>query len=337
MHYLKIVSNGWQGFNGQLNIITFKDGVSTEPVPPRVADRIAASVRVVQCDAEGNEGEESVNVGIQHRLISEAASRAPVAKPLSLQTEADKKMEARLDAARSLTAPIDKLFTRVDLEKLADEQGIKGLRDVGKAWEITGRSIPEVIDKILAAQAEYIKLRNQKMDNAGGQVLKATTRATEDEPTLIVEVDDTPGVAGVAALPAEFKVGEVIIPQTTLCDLALKNSGKSLTGWNALEDDDRLLLVEKEIAALETHYGAKLEPVGSEEPQDDQPATEILLGSSVLASSYEIEGQTVTLGELVVAAKELSGKTAIEWNALPDADREDLIRCELDRRLPKEA
>ncbi len=334
MHYLKIISNGWQGYNGQLNIITFRNGISTEPVPPRIADRIAASVRVVACDADGNEGEETVHVGVQHRLISESMMRAPVREPLAQQSDADKKLEARLDAARALSAPVDDLFTRVDLEKIADEKGIKGLRDIADAWTVKGRSIPELIDKILAAQSEFLKLRNEALDRAGGQVLKATTRASQsDVGTVEASVpEEIPAVAGIEGLSAEFQVGDVIVPAATLLEGALRNSGKSLTGWNALRDSERQIFVDKEIAALEAHYGAKLQPTGA-----DQSAREILLGSSVLAASYDIEGQTVTLGELVSAAKEFSGKTAEEWNALPDADREDLIRAELDRRLPKEA
>lgn len=334
MHYLKIISQGWQGYNGQLNIITFKNGISTEPVTQRVADRIAASVRVVQCDAEGNEGEEAVPVGIQHRLINETLSRAPILKPLAVQTEADKKLEARLDAARSLTAPIESLFTRDDLEKIADAKGIKGLRDIADAWDVKGRAIPELIDKILAAQAEFIKLRNQKLENAGGPVLKATTLATEAQVEAPVE-DETYAVAGIDGMSTDYRIGDIIVPAATLYESALKNSGKSLTGWNSLKDSERQIFVDKEIAALEAHYGLKLEPIGEEAPNSQH--SESLLGSSVLASSYEIEGKTVTLGDLVAAAHTLSGKTVGEWNALPDADREDLIRAELGRRLPKEA
>ncbi|TDW20410.1 hypothetical protein EV128_12540 [Rhizobium azibense] len=331
MHYLKIVSTGWQGYNGQLNIITFKDGVSTEPVPPRIADRIAASVRVVQCDADGNEGDAPVNVGVQHRLISETASRAAIAGTLATQTEAEKSMEAKLDAARVLTAPVETLFTRADLEKIVDEKGIKGLRDIGDKWLVKGRSIPEIIEKILAAQSDFLRLRNQKLEAVGGSVLKATTLATEegDNPEGVVEPEEVLTVAGYEGLAVEYMVGDIIVTGATLAESALKNSGKSLTGWNNLEDHERKLLIDAEIEAIEKHYGAKLKLVGSESEY------ETLLGSSVLAASYEIEGKTVTLGELVAAAHELSGATVAEWNALAEPDREDLIRAELDRRLPK--
>lgn len=275
MDYLKIVSKGWQGYNGQLNIITFKDGVSTEPVDRRIADRIAASVSVVRCNADGTEGEEIEPVGPQHRLISETLVRAAVTTSLATQSEADKAMEARLDAARVLTAPLETLFTREELEKVADGTGMKGLREVGDKWNVRGRAIPELIDKILAAQSEFLQLRNQKLDEVGGQILKATTLAT-DEVTEVEAVEDASEdlvAAGADTLAPEYKIGDVIVPVSTLIEAALTHSGKSLTGWNALSDNDRLVHIEKEIAALEAHYGSKLEPIG-DTPAPSVPNTE---------------------------------------------------------------
>lgn len=66
-------------------------------------------------------------------------------------------------------------------------------------------------------------------------------------------------------------------------------------------------------------------------------AADTLIGSSVLASTYEIAGETVQLGDLVAAAHKLFGGTVAEWNALTFDAREDLIRAELDRRLAAEA
>jgi hypothetical protein len=275
MHYLKIVSKGWQGYTGQLNIISFKDGVSTEPVPPRIADRIAASVQVVQCDEKGKAAKKPVAVGVQHRLISETAARAIITTSLQTQSEADKSLEAKLDAARSLTAPVETLFTRVDLEKIADDTGMKGLRDIGDKWKVKGRGIPELIEKILKAQAQFLQLRNQKMDQAGGSVLKATTLATEEEEATIA-VDETPAVAGVEGMTAEYTVLANVVTAADLFESALRNSGKSLTGWNALRDNERKILVDQEIAALEGHYGAKLEPVVvGEAPAEDVKEPEV--------------------------------------------------------------
>lgn len=67
-------------------------------------------------------------------------------------------------------------------------------------------------------------------------------------------------------------------------------------------------------------------------PERDEPIA-MLNGSNILASTYEIAGKTVTLGEIVAAAHKLSGMTVEEWNALADDAREDLLRAEFDRLL----
>jgi hypothetical protein len=65
----------------------------------------------------------------------------------------------------------------------------------------------------------------------------------------------------------------------------------------------------------------------------DASAAETLLGSNILASTYEIAGQTVRLGDIVSGAFRRFGGTIGEWNALADGPREDLLRLELDRLL----
>jgi hypothetical protein len=61
--------------------------------------------------------------------------------------------------------------------------------------------------------------------------------------------------------------------------------------------------------------------------------SDTLIGSDAFASTYEIAGETVSLGALVAAAHVLSEKTVEEWNALPVDDRDALIRLQLDRLL----
>ena len=56
-------------------------------------------------------------------------------------------------------------------------------------------------------------------------------------------------------------------------------------------------------------------------PKDMKPA-DTLLGSDVLDSTLEINGEEISLGEVVTLAFEASGMTLEEWNAQDDADRE---------------
>lgn len=59
---------------------------------------------------------------------------------------------------------------------------------------------------------------------------------------------------------------------------------------------------------------------------------EILYGSSTLPASFEIGGEVVALGAIVVAAFAASGLTEEDWNALPDADRDAKLQTELSER-----
>lgn len=52
---------------------------------------------------------------------------------------------------------------------------------------------------------------------------------------------------------------------------------------------------------------------------------ETLHGSNTLASTFEIGGKTVQLGDLVAKAYKRSGLEVAQWNALPDAERDGLI------------
>lgn len=268
MTYLKIVSKGWEGYNGHLNIISFKDGVSTTPVPQLIADRIAGAVSVVKCDAEGNVGEKPEAVGIQNRLVSESAARAAILEPLERMTEKEKTFEAKLDAARSLTAPVETLYTRAELEAIADEKGIKGVRVVGDAWKVKGKAIPVLIESILAAQAEFITQRNAALEKTGGPVRKATLSA-EDVAVEEVAQEEIPAPAGFEGIADAYQGPEgIIVSGLALIETALKNSGRSLTGWNKERDHIRKEAIEAELEALALHYGIQFKPFVAEvEPE----------------------------------------------------------------------
>jgi hypothetical protein len=288
MNYLKLTSKGFHNYNGQLNILTFKDGISTEPVPPRIADRIAASVACVACDAEGNTSDTPVSIGIQHRLIAESASRAAVSRGLARQTDADRVMEEKVDLSKALKAPSDVLYTKPQLEEIADKGGITALREIGKQWSVKGRAIPEVIEKILVAQTKFIAQRNAALENKTATKNRVTVREADVQVEVVKE--EVPEVAGIEGLAAEFAIdGTVVVTGAQLIERAHKNSGKSLTGWNALNDKERQPYVDREIQALEIFHSARLvavveAPVVPEEPVDPvegDPAYEAWFGAKV--------------------------------------------------------
>lgn len=83
-------------------------------------------------------------------------------------------------------------------------------------------------------------------------------------------------------------------------------------------------------------YRGKLDPKGktSAEPsaktKKAASSTEVLLGSSVHESSYEIGGKTYALGDIVTKAHTASGLTTEAWNALAEDERHAMIDGTLD-------
>lgn len=70
----------------------------------------------------------------------------------------------------------------------------------------------------------------------------------------------------------------------------------------------------------------------AENAADASSPAETLLGSSTMKSTYEIDGATVQLGELVIEAHKSSGLDVKAWNALAEADRDELIGKVLEER-----
>ena len=68
------------------------------------------------------------------------------------------------------------------------------------------------------------------------------------------------------------------------------------------------------------------EPVA---PQGNEQVA--LHGTSVHMSSFEINGRTYTLGDVVAKAHTASGLSVEDWNAMPEAGRADMIDAELDK------
>jgi len=274
MKRLKLSGSRWAGYTGLIGTVNFKDGVSIEPVPQRIADRLSAAMPLIELDDEGNELGEA---GVVPRLLRDSATRsAEIHKSLPRQTEAERKAEDLQIKLKESKSPAETFYTHEELQALADEKGIKGLRVVAEPWNVKGKAIPALIELILEAQNKFLEKQN-------GTIRAAVEAQKEAEDEIVEE--------------------KVEQPAADVIDAAISGDMS---------------------AAITASV------------QDQSEAGETLLGSSVLASSYEIDGKTVTLGELVGVAHQLSGATAAEWNALPDADREDLIRAELERRLPKE-
>lgn len=336
MKKLKIVSKGWQGYTGYLGITEFKDGVSVDPVPRHIADRMTG----IAMFEEINEDGENVQAGIAHRLVAESAARIPVQAPLQRQSMAERIEEERLDALRNEKPPVQRFYKSGELQKIADEKGMKGLRVIGDSWGVKARSIPNIIGEILRAQSGYLEKRNKKLEQLSERARQAAEEAeidrelrAEKERKEQAEIDRLAStLAGHDDLAPVYTVDDKVIPDAVIIDGAWRTSAKTVTGWNALDPNKRWEFIAGELARLADVYGAKLKPIEKiEEPQSEPD--DILVGSNHFANSYDIGNETVSLGDLVCGAFERFEGTVDAWNALEEDARDDLIRLELDQRL----
>lgn len=138
MNKIRIVEPGWETFTGDMGGATFVNGESTEPLPQLQVDRIGASIRIELED--GRQG------GIQERLVSQKGVEAPELVGLERATEADLAGSPE-PVAPEVPAPV--FHTEAELEGIAEEKGIAGLRLIGTPLGVKGRSIPELIREIL--------------------------------------------------------------------------------------------------------------------------------------------------------------------------------------------
>lgn len=168
MKILKIVEPGWETYTGYLGMVEFRDAVSVAPVPQIVADRITSLVRVVEVDEEGAE----LQAGAAARIVGGATLAAEVVPALETSTEEELAAERKAAAKRDVEPDHASYKTLEDLEAIAAKEGINGLREVAKPWGVRERSIPNLIDAILKAQAEA----RERAD-----ALKAATEAARKE------------------------------------------------------------------------------------------------------------------------------------------------------------
>lgn len=264
MKHLKIVAKGWIGYTGNLGVITFKDGISAEPVPDHLRDRLSAVCAMVEVDESGNE----LPAGISHRMIAEARNRAPVGQPLERMTEGEHAIERKLESLRAEKPPVSRLYEPQELEAIASKGGIRALREIGDPWNVKDRTIDGLIKAILGAQRAFMDKRQQRMSELSERrrmaleerrlenaaMLKRVKDEQDEENRLAAVLESTDVLADV------YKAGDKLVPAAVIIESAWKTSSMTLTGFNALQKTKRDALIAAELEAMAEKLGVELEP-----------------------------------------------------------------------------
>ncbi len=135
---IRITQAGWANFTDTMCGVEFVDGLSVYPVPHNLILTLGSLFSI-----EGVDEQEQVGMGAHVK-----ASRTTKAKVVpALADSTPESVGISTDAV----APVKK-FTREELETIADEHGIAGLREIADGFKVKGRGIMELIAEITKAQ-----------------------------------------------------------------------------------------------------------------------------------------------------------------------------------------
>ena len=183
MAKVRLVSKEWESFSSYLGMTKFKNGVSESDVSPNEI-RILGAITKIEVEQPDGEYEASGPADI---AIAVRTMPAPIIPDLKAEGARDERKEitpedvvingekatgeesdekddlddAMDDLEKSLGDDEDEdtsgdeeieSYTKEQLEAIADEKGIAGLREIGDANKVKSNSIESLIEKILHAQ-----------------------------------------------------------------------------------------------------------------------------------------------------------------------------------------
>lgn len=153
---VKINQPGWELYNGPLLGVEFANGVSTDHVSRTAALALGAFIPVVEIEADGTEiGPISPTLD----LLQGAGISAEVVVPMKTDAEVEAEKAQLVGETPEFAAEMDalaksvKVYTEEELQAIASEKGINGLRPIGSELNVKNTSINGLIREILTAQA----------------------------------------------------------------------------------------------------------------------------------------------------------------------------------------
>lgn len=135
---IRITEPGWVNYNGPAGGVMFHNNVSVEPVDAQTSARLGSILRIQMLDTDTQAGV-AAELGRMKDTRAEVVAELPVGS--SVQPVATPKV-------------VTQRYSREELEKVADKNGIAGLRAIAEPLNVKGRGIAELITEILAATAD---------------------------------------------------------------------------------------------------------------------------------------------------------------------------------------
>jgi hypothetical protein len=154
---LRLMDPGFVNYTGPMGQVDFTDGVSDEKVAWREAQMLASLTYIEDADKPGYQ----LGPHVEEQRQKDRDTSDPIV--------------ALVDSGEHVNpegAPVMERFTRADLEKIADEKGLEGVRSIARAWNRTGRSIAETISAIMDAQGGHTEVAKREAAEASAAGVK---------------------------------------------------------------------------------------------------------------------------------------------------------------------
>ncbi|MGI1988695.1 hypothetical protein [Shewanella glacialipiscicola] len=143
LFFVQITDRLYKNFNGQLGAFTFANGRSV--VKLHRNDAIGLS-HGFACDAIEDDGTVMFKVIPGQMPTTEDMAIAKKSAPVKVVAVAEKVDDQTLEQTKAASTGKYKLE---ELEAIADKNGLRGLRDEASQYGIKGKSIPDLIAKLL--------------------------------------------------------------------------------------------------------------------------------------------------------------------------------------------
>lgn len=157
---VKIVESAFDSFTGEMSGLKFVNGLSVRSLAQDEVAKIAGVLRVnlIPVNSESDEettgtedtDTEGTETGTEGTEGTEGTSAETDTETDTETTETD--TENTGEEAKSVAGNTVFKYTREELEALADAQGISGLREVANQYNIKGKTINDLMDKLLKIQ-----------------------------------------------------------------------------------------------------------------------------------------------------------------------------------------
>lgn len=159
---LRITQPGWENYTGQLGMAFFENGLSVAAVPKIVARKLAGVVgcvwedgtnpSVTQDELTRTQAAPDVHTTAAPVMPEGTPEPAPVVVPLAaVETQPAEFVQPVDPSALSVPDASAAIYTKEELEAIADREGIAGLRALADPLDIKSNSIATLVAAMVSA------------------------------------------------------------------------------------------------------------------------------------------------------------------------------------------